>query len=51
MVPLSDAANAVTDPIRLARMLKEMDPLREVRPHSRRITFTYLTIQHGLERW
>ena len=38
-----DAPKAVTDPIRLVRMVKEMERLREVRPHSRRISFTHAT--------
>ena len=47
---VSDATKAETDPIRLVRMVKEIDPLREVRPHSRRISFTNGTIPLGSEK-
>ena len=43
----SEATKAETDPVRLVRMVKEIDPLREVRPHSRRICFTYATSTWG----
>ena len=43
----SDTTKAGTDPIRLVRMVKEMEQLREVRPHSRRISFTHVTSTWG----